>query len=306
MFHPAGVSTARYHLPKFTRNRSPKAHISGYPMQPITTNFMILADPQLGLGEFRKRRDAGSDPAVLRKRTDSHPSEWEDELARLNRAIDVANFLKPGFVAVLGDMVMQWDDERQLHSVNEAFNRLSHEIPLHRVSGNHDVGVDFLSPTTESLDWYRKNHGPDHYTFVSGSCRFIAINSSLLDSPELAEEQAASHLRWLELELTKPTAGEFSQTVILSHHPPFLQSVSESDGAYSLRPGRRQIVEVLEKHGIEYIFAGHAHGNFIARHNRLKVVVTSAIGLPQTGHRPGYRLVTIRPEGISHSFHLLD
>ncbi len=75
-----------------------------------------------------------------------------------------------------GDAV---DDERQLHSVNEAFNRLSHEIPLHRVSGNHDVGVDFL-PDHGITGLVSQEPRTDHYTFVSGSCRFIAINSSLL------------------------------------------------------------------------------------------------------------------------------
>ncbi|MDA0676825.1 MAG: metallophosphoesterase [Chloroflexi bacterium] len=275
-------------------------------MQSTTTNFMILADPQLGLGEFRKRRDAGGDPAILRQRTDSHPSEWADEMERLNRAIDIANALKPDFVAVLGDMVMQWNDDRQLHSINEAFSRLSPEIPLHRVSGNHDIGVDFLSPTTESLDRYRKNHGPDRYSFVSGNCRFIVINSSLLDSPEMAQQEAAVHLRWLEQELAASTAGEINHTVILSHHPPFLRNISGDDGVYSMRPGRRQIVDLLEKYGVEYMFAGHAHGNFIARHNRLRVIVTTALALPQPGHRPGYRLVRVRPEGLSHAFHLLD
>lgn len=275
-------------------------------MQSTTTNFMILADPQLGLGEFRKRRDAGGDPVRLRERTDSHPSEWADEAARLARAIEVANKLRPDFVAVLGDMVMQWNDDRQLQSVNEAFSMLSPEIPLHRVSGNHDVGVDFLSPTTESLDRYRKNHGPDRYSFISGNCRFIVINSSLLDSPELVPGEAAMHLRWLEQELSAPTTDQIDHTVVLSHHPPFLQNISVDDGVYSLRPGRRAIVQVLENHGVEYLFAGHTHGNFITRHNQLRVIATTAIGLPQPGHRSGYRLVSVRPEGVSHSFHLLD
>jgi 3',5'-cyclic AMP phosphodiesterase CpdA len=275
-------------------------------MQSTTTNFMIIADPQLGLGEFRKRRDAGGDPAVLRERTDSHPSEWADELAQLNRVIDIANAVKPDFVAVLGDMVMQWNDDRQLHSANEAFGRLATEIPLHRVSGNHDVGIDFLSPTTESLERYRKNHGPDRYSFNSGNCRFIVINSSLLDSPELAPGEAAVHLNWLEQELAERAGDGIDHTVILSHHPPFLQNISTDDGVYSLKPGRRAIVEVLEKHAVEYFFAGHAHGNFIARHNRLKVIVTTALALPQAGHRPGYRIVSIGPEGLSHAFHMLD
>jgi 3',5'-cyclic AMP phosphodiesterase CpdA len=272
---------------------------------------MLLADPQFGIASHLLKKYSG-------RTTPDHPGEmvapvgtdetgWKYEQERFSRLIEVANSLKPEFVVILGDMVMQWNNAKQAESVKEVAQGLSSSIPLHWVPGNHDVGVDFLSPSSESIEAYRASFGPDHYTFVAGPCRVVAFNSALFDKPDGAPDEYEAQLEWLKQELSKPLADEVHHTIAMAHHPLFLQDADEDYGTFNLpKPQRKLLIDLFNSSGVEYYFAGHTHANVISRHESLQMVVTTSIGVTQSGRASGYRMVTADSESISHSFHVLD
>lgn len=271
---------------------------------------MVLADPQFGIAAFvLKKLNGRTTPERIGETVapvGTPESGWPYEAERLDRAIDTANRLKPDFVVVLGDMVMHWDNPEQRADLLAAFSKLSPEIPVHWVPGNHDVGVDFFSPTDESLASYRESFGPDRYAFTVGSTRFIGLNSALFDRPESIPGESDRQLEWLESELAGPDGQEVHHKIAFAHHPPFLRELDEEYGVYNLpQPGRTRLVDLLSKYGVRYIFTGHTHANILARHEDLRVIATSAIGLSRYGHASGYRLVRITEDSISHSFHTL-
>lgn len=272
---------------------------------------MILADPQFGIASFLLQKHSGRTTPDFIGESVAPPgtpeSGWPYELDRLNRAIKVANRLQPDFVAVLGDMVMHWDNAQQRADVLSAFERLSPSIPVHWVPGNHDVGFDFFAPTGETLESYRQDFGPDRYSFVAGPARFIAFNTPLIDKPESAPEETAQQIAWLEQELARPLPEGVQHTIAFAHHPPFIRDFYEEYGAYNLpEPGRSELINLLIEHGVRFFFTGHTHANIVTSHDELKVVATSSIGVSRHGHTSGYRLVRITPDSISHSFHALS
>lgn len=274
------------------------------------TTFMLLADPQFGIAAHLVRKNSGRtdppQPGDFVAPVGSPEKGWPYEEQRLSRAITVANELKPDFLIVLGDMVMQWNDSSQIASIKETVAPLSPSIPLRWVPGNHDVGVDFLSPTDESLAAYRANFGPDRYSFTAGLCRFVVFNSPLFDRPDSARSEYEAQLDWLERELAVPLPDGVHHTVAFAHHPPFLQEIGEEYGTFNLPElQRRHLVDLLARHGVEYYFAGHTHANIVASHQSLRVIATSAIGVARHGRASGYRLVEVNSKLISHSFHVL-
>ena len=279
-------------------------------MQSTTTNFLVLADPQFGIASFLLNKHSGRTTPNAIGETLAPPgtpaSGWPYEASRLQRAVEIANEMKPDFVIVLGDMVMHWDNDGQQRDVSTALESLDPNIPVRWVPGNHDVGVDFFSPTDESLERYRKNFGPDYYSFNSGPTRFIGFNSALLDHPERAPKEAEAQMAWLEHELSGDTSNGVQQTIAFAHHPPFLRERDEEYGTYNLpEPNRTRLLELLAGNGVTHLFTGHTHANVLTRLCDLKIIATSSIGVSRHGHASGYRIVNVTPDGVSHSFHAL-
>ncbi len=271
---------------------------------------MVMADPQFGIAAFLLDKHNGRTTPERIGESLAPPgtptSGWPYEAERLDRAIALANEIKPDFIVVLGDMVMHWDNAEQRADVLAAFEKLSPSIPVRWVPGNHDVGHDFFAPTEETLTSYRESYGPDRYTFTAGPARFIAFNTSLFDRSNSASEEREEQLEWLEAELAKPLEDGVEHTIAFAHHPPFLQAIDEEPGDYNLPgPGRERLVDLLASNGVSHMFAGHTHANYLTRHEDLRVIATSAIGVSRHGHAGGYRLVEVTPDGVSHSFHAL-
>lgn len=275
----------------------------------MSLTFMVIADPQFGIFAFRAKKafdesESDAERERLKSRLFSH---WEQEERQFRLAIQEANRIKPDFVVICGDMVMEWDNAGQIAAVKRVSTELDSSIPLHWVPGNHDVGVDFFAPTPESLSHYRGEFGDDFYAFSSGSVRFFVINSPLFDRPELAETEYRSQLEWLRGELETPLVPDGTHRVVFSHHPPFLKTVDEEHEVYNLPLESRNILmDLVEKAGVKSIFAGHTHLNVITKHNGIEVVASGSTGYNRMDEPSGYRLVTVTEQGIDHAFHQLS
>ena len=271
---------------------------------------MVLADPQLGMmahftgqtAEEAAATRARGWPVEAAPKSDS----WETEEKLFAAAIAEADRIRPDFVVVCGDMVMRWDNAAQIETVRRVAAGLDKSVPIYWVPGNHDVGVDSLTPSLESLAAYRNVYGPDYFAFHHGNNAFVVINSPLIDRPAEAQAEFEAQMTWLRRTLYSMQFRNADRIIAFAHHPPFLRHPDEEDEVFNLRSQHRQmLLDLLMLNGVRYIFTGHTHQNVSGRYAGLEVVATAAVGMNRIGEQSGYRLVRVTTEGVSHSYHAI-
>ena len=279
-------------------------------MDPLT--FMQLADTQFGMF----RNFIGISPEQVAdyasRGLTARPVEpfdgFDPETERYQKAVDIANSIKPAFVTICGDMVNDPADEAQIAELYRVSGGLSAEIPLYRVSGNHDASEDdHITPTSESLARYRELFGEDTYSFVEGDVKFIVINSTILHTPDEVRAEYNRQIDWLEAELVSAREGPAEKVIVLSHHPLFLKHPDEPDENFNVpRDNRRPVTGLLEAFGVDAVFAGHVHRNNYARHGNMLMIASGSVGYPLGSDPSGYRMVTVSNKGIDHRYYSLD
>jgi 3',5'-cyclic AMP phosphodiesterase CpdA len=242
--------------------------------------FIQMADPQFGM--YTRDRDSAQ------------------ETANYEFAIATANRLKPRFVIVCGDLVNKPGDRAQIEEYRRISAKLDRSIRLYHISGNHDVGNE---PTPASLETYREHFGPDHYGFQEGPLYGIALNSSLIHSPQHAPQAYEAQQSWLRAELAKAKASGAKHIVIFQHHPFFLERGDEADQYFNIPLVRRKpLLEMFRSAGVRHMFAGHYHRNAHGRDGEIEMVTTGPVGMPLGGARSGMRLVWVTDSDLSHQY----
>ena len=240
--------------------------------------FVQMSDPQFGM--FAENRD------------------FAQETVNFERAIAAANQLKPAFVIVCGDLVNQAGNALQIAEYRRIAAKLDHSIPLYNVAGNHDVGNE---PTSESLAAYRKIFGPDYYVFRHDNFLGIVLDSSLIQHPKGAPEEAEKQYKWLEAELKKIPRG--TRAAIFQHIPWFLKEPDEPDDYFNIPLGpRTKYLQLFEQYHLEYCFAGHYHRNAIGESPNFHVTTTGPVGKPLGPDPSGFRVVTVNGGKIDSTY----
>jgi len=238
--------------------------------------FAVLADPQLGM--YAKDKNFVQETA-----------NFEFTIANLNR-------LHPRFVVICGDLTNRTGDATEIAEYKRILKELDPSIPVYEVAGNHDVGN---VPKAAALDAYRAQFGPDYYTFSEGSIFGIVLDSNLIRSPEGDREAAEQQEKWLEQTLASTKPGPDRQIVVFQHIPYFLQISDEVEGYYNIpEPARRKYLDLLEKAGVSYVFAGHYHRNAGGIDGTLTEIVTGAVGMPLGQSSSGFRIVTVEGQKL--------
>ncbi|MCU0245240.1 MAG: metallophosphoesterase [Bryobacter sp.] len=230
---------------------------------------------------------------------------FEQETANLEFAIATANRLRPAFVVITGDLINKPLDKAQTDEYLRITGKLDKGIKLYHVSGNHDVEN---SPTPQSLAAWRARHGADYYTFRHEGFVGVVLNSTLMHMPERARAEDAKQMAWLKETLAKLAAEKPMRLVVFLHHPLFVKSATEADGYHSLPKERRwELLDLFEKHGIQHVFAGHAHHNAGGEHRGLQMVVTGPVGKPLGDPQgSGFRVVRVTPSTLEHKYYPLS
>ncbi|VDL57411.1 unnamed protein product [Hymenolepis diminuta] len=266
--------------------------------------FVILADPQLALFErYCEKRDP--------------PYKWDRELAFVNRAITAVNNLsrRPKFVIVCGDLVdaEPGRSERggQISDLKSAFAKISPDIPIFTLPGNHDIGN---SPSSADIEDYRSHWGDDYYTFWCGKVKNIVINSQpYFDSKNCKAEFERQNI-WLNAELCSKE-NEDAQKILVFQHIPLFKKSSEEDGDYFNIPKevRKDLMNRYYKAGIRHVFSGHTHYNSIgfwlpegSDSTPLENITTSAVCFQLGDDKPGLRIVHVTPTNLTHKYFSFD
>ena len=267
--------------------------------------FIQMADPQFGMfadmsrhtdEEIAERRARG-----LNVRKAARPiSGFADETRLYSAAVDAVNRISPAFAVVCGDMVHNAENQAQVDELFRISAAVSPDIPLHFVSGNHDVGE---APTPDSLALYRERFGADNYSFAHGDCHFAVINSSLAFDPTNAPGEWRRLKQFLSDDLSAAKRRGAARIILFTHHPLFHKSASEIGDGWCVPDERRdELMAILRDYGADAVFAGHLHRNQAAEDGGLMMVTTGAVGYPLGKDPSGFRLVTVGEEAITHRY----
>jgi hypothetical protein len=129
------------------------------------------------------------------------------------------------------------------------------------------------------------------------------VNSAVLDQPHRMPGAFEAEMAWIENQLAGRAPGP---TVVVCHHPPFVEDPGESHNYWNLPIERRMpFLELLAGAGVELLLCGHRHLNARVEFEGIEIVTTSAVGFPLGSDPPGFRMVEIGESRISHSYYPL-
>ena len=182
---------------------------------------------------------------------------------RLRYVIEELNTRDIEHVIHLGDVVHPVPSKRDSYAeASERFFELVRNLEhdLYIIPGNHDVGDKLMSWSPAGgvrqtyLDAWSKHFGEHYFEFHRCGIAFIGINAQLLGS--------GLPLESVQREWLKEKVSQFSsdRIFLFSHYPPFLLDEEENEHYDNLGDqGRQEILELIETHSIEALFAGHVH-----------------------------------------------
>ncbi len=199
-------------------------------------------------------------------------SPWlVNELAndRCRYVTALLNHLRPAFVIHLGDVVHPVPALPTYGAAAQAalamFADLDAEIRY--IPGNHDVGdkpfkaMPAAKVTDAGVALYERYFGAPFSAFDFRDCRFVLINSPVLNSGLASEEDQRT---WLEAELAD-SGGK--RVFLFTHYPPYILEPGEPPNYDNIdEPQRSWLLSMIERCGVEALFAGHVHSFFYHRH----------------------------------------
>ena len=242
--------------------------------------FIQASDPQFGM--FTENKDLAQETA-----------NWTFAVANINR-------IHPAFLVVTGDLVNKTGDAAQIAEYLRITRSLDRSIHVYNVPGNHDVGNE---PTPESISAYRKNIGPDYYSFREGPVYGIVLDSSYFKAPDKVREEAAKQETWLTAELEKAQASGMMPVVFL-HIPLFLKEPDEPDQYFNTPlETRRRILALLHRYNVRYVFAGHLHANSYGKDGDLEMITTAAEGKPIGPDPSGFRIIELKANSLENKYY---
>ncbi len=205
-------------------------------------------------------------------------------LAGRNRhAVQIIEAVEPEFVIHLGDVVHPVPGSPEHSEANDlaldAYRPL--DVPVYFVPGNHDVGdkpygwVDAPASSSAGYAAFTERFGPRYQSFTREGCRFVLIDTPILNSGRVAEAE-----QWEWLETTLGAASAAGQRIfVFGHYPPYLWDPAEPEHYDNLAPAvRTQLLELFERFGVEAVFSGHVHRFFHCRHHDTDLYVAPATG----------------------------
>ena len=242
--------------------------------------FIQLSDPQLGFID------------------DNRSYARETELMEL--FTDAINRLRPAFVVVTGDMVHDLNDAGQVAEFDRLIARIDPAIPVYFTPGNHDVGNEARDRLVEA---YIKKYGYDRFAFAHRGAYLIGLNTPVVwaDCPDRERKQ----WRWLAAKLKR--SRRYGRTIVLGHHPFFLESADEKDRDENIPSVRRgKYLDLFARYGVDCYLSGHLHFCASGSFGGVRFHTAGAAGRPLGNDRSGFRVVKVFPEKIETVYYGFD
>lgn len=185
-----------------------------------------------------------------------------------------------------GDIVSRCDPTRfdwVLHELSE--QKLP--MPLCVAPGNHDAAKNVADPGPR-YRLYRRAFGPRQYWFAYANALFVAFDSS-------AGHCRSEDLRWLDETLLQ-LRDRYALCFVYMHVPP---RDPRPGGASAWIAGGKDFADLVERHRVSAVFAGHLHGYFEDVVAGVPLFITGGAGadLLRSDDCHHYLLCTVTPHG---------
>jgi hypothetical protein len=219
---------------------------------------------------------------------------------RTRAVIDEINRLAPAFVVHVGDIVHPVPELPSYPVAVDQFKALAKGLkaPLHLTPGNHDVGdkpVEWMPAghvTQEAVDLYRKLLGRDYYAFDAEGCHFVVIDAQIINSGLPCETEQRA---WLEADLA---AHSGRRSFWCIHYPPFVTFRDEPSSYDNIdEPGRTWLLDLMERHRPEALFAGHVHNLWYDVHGGTECYILPSTAFVRHDYAEMYRIEPGPEEG---------
>lgn len=219
------------------------------------------------------------------------PLEFESRRVQTQRAgtaLQQVSGIGADFVIHMGDLVQEYPETPDFkRAMVEARDQIrACNISPHYVAGNHDIGdkTDPTMPThaatAESLAFFHGLFGPSWYSFDRDDCHFIVLNSQIFNS-KLPESD--DQWQWFESDLEK---HKNQRLFLFFHLPLYLWDNNEPGlGHYDniSPPDRDRLLALIQKYGIERLFAAHVHYPFYDKIGKTRYLITPSVSFTRPG-----------------------
>lgn len=242
--------------------------------------------------------------------SDTHLSPQEPTFnERARQAAREAMALEPAFAIVTGDLT-QSGTEEDFAIVEEVLPLF--DVPVHLMSGNHDVGNKCSSftddhVTPERLARYERAAGQRYYSFEYDGLHFSCLDSNVLNSGLPTERE---QMDWLAKDLA--AAHDARYRIVVTHYPLFWdnleEDMDEDSGYYTVEdPARHELASLLRDHQVSHYLAGHVHQLLEGVEGCTRFITAPATSFSVTSDRSllGYRLVEVDEDGLHCQFRQL-
>ena len=152
------------------------------------------------------------------------------------------------------------DNEYQ-KSLFEMYSVLLRQVVLFPTIGDHDIEFFSTSKTPSYFNIFTLPTKAEagglpsgterYYSFDYGNIHFISLDSTINDSHKIKTMTG-----WLEKDLI---ANVKMWTIAYWHHPPYSKGSADSDKENNLIEMRKNVLPILEDHGIDLVLSGHSH-----------------------------------------------
>jgi 3',5'-cyclic AMP phosphodiesterase CpdA len=235
--------------------------------------------------------------------SDTHLGERHSPRAAecLREAVTMINARHPDAVIISGDIGESIDEREQAKTILKGL-----DVPVYYIPGNHDI------KDTNGLALYRRQFGPDYYSFRVKNAEVLALDSQLLGnysqfetkSPQPMapglEEESQKMLKWLAAQ-PKPARGE---VVIAVQHISLFRDNGFPDGKpYWVVDGpyAQHEVELLHGLGVKHLLTGHWHTGRVFNQDGITIHVAPATSWLPFGGQLGFAMHTITANGDVHT-----
>lgn len=243
-----------------------QGHVFGKPLLTLAH----CTDPQLGFC-----RVDGADKPL--------PGAYEEDLARVEREIDIINKMDVDAALFCGDMVHVASD------MTKDWPRLLmlFKVPVIVAPGNHDIGNEVDS---DKLALFKSVFGADYRSVTINGWKIISTNAQYSHTP--GDGQVA-HDAWLDQELRDGNASHMPM-IVMNHIPPFADSLLEAD-SYNNLPlaGRIDYLDKMMVAGVRFHLSGHLHRTLKREYGRMPIL-NPEVTCRSFDRRPlGFRILKI-------------
>jgi len=192
------------------------------------------------------------------------------------------------FVISLGDNfyetgVTSATDPQFQKSFENVYTASSLQVPWHVILGNHDYCANCDAQLEYSklhprwnmpARYYSQVHAIDPATkleifYIDTSPFIVAYRNHHLIAPNIASQDTAQQLRWLEQSLVASTA---QWKFVMGHHPIYSSGIAHGDQPEIIE----HILPLLQKYKVNAYFAGHDHDLEHLKVGNLDLIISGA------------------------------